>query len=135
MELASSVDIKMLSIPEDKLQLMLQDLGPAFHKGIIPAGVYKDQKEVVQIPALLTCICVRADFPEDGAYTITKTLMENQGALAAIHSVGKEWTLENTLKNPPAPFHPGSVKYFKEKNGWSSGLEELQQQLLKLGGS
>ena len=121
MELASDVEIRMLSVPDDKLQVMLQELGPAFHKGIVPAGMYKDQKEVVQIPALLTCVAVRADFPDDSAYMITKTLMDNQEALGAIHSVGKEWTLENTLKGPPAPFHPGAIKYFKEKNLWSSG--------------
>ncbi len=133
MELSSSTDIKMISIPDDKLQVMLQELGPAFHKGIIPAGIYKDQKEVLLMPALLTCITSRADFPENVAYTITQVLTENQGALAAVHSVGKEWTLENTLKNPPAPFHPGSIKYFKEKGVWNPNLDRVQQHLLKMG--
>jgi uncharacterized protein len=133
MELSSGTEIKMLSMPDDKLKLMLQELGPAFHKGVIPAGVYKDQKEALQIPALLTCIAARADFPEDVAYTITKVLMENQGALTAVHSVGKEWTLENTLKNAPAPFHPGAIRYFKEKGVWNPDLEQAQQQLLRMG--
>ncbi len=133
MELSSGTDIKMISVPDDKLQLMLQELGPAFHKGLIPAGVYKDQKEILQIPALLTCIATRADFPEDVAYTITQVLLENQGTLAAVHSVGKEWTLENTLKNPPAPFHSGSIKYFKGKGVWDPNLDHAQQQLLKMG--
>lgn len=135
MELANDIDIQFLSIPDDKLQLMLQDLGPAFHKGVVPAGVYKGQNYVIQIPALLTCIASRADFPEDLAYTITKTLMDNQETLKAIHAVGSEWTLENTLKSPPAPFHPGAIKYFKEKGVWNTTLDQMQQQILKLGGS
>jgi hypothetical protein len=135
MELSKDVDINFLSIPDDKLQLMLRELGPAFHKGVVPAGTYKDQNQVIQIPSLLTCIAARADFPEDLAYTITKTLMDNQEALATMHSVGKEWTMENTSKSPPAPFHPGAIKYFKEKGVWNDNLEQVQQQLFKLGGS
>jgi len=135
MELSRDVDINFLSIPDDKLQLMLRELGPAFHKGVVPAGTYKDQNQIIQIPSLLTCIAARADFPEDLAYTITKTLMDNQEALATMHSVGKEWTMENTLKSPPAPFHPGAIKYFKEKGFWNANLEQVQQQLFKLGGS
>lgn len=135
MELANDIDVTFLSIPDDKLQLMLKDLGPAFHKGVVPPRTYKDQGQVIQIPSLLTCIVTRADFPEDLAYTITKTLMDNQEALTAIHSVGKEWTMENTLKSPPAPFHPGAMKYFKEKGVWNTNLDQMQQQILKLGGS
>ncbi len=135
MELARDIDIIFLSMPDDKLQLMLQDLGPAFHKGVVPAGTYKDQSQMIQIPSLLTCIVGRSDFPEDLAYTITKTLMDNQEALKAIHSVGSEWTMENTLKSPPAPFHLGAIKYFKEKGVWTTSLEQLQQQVLKMGGS
>jgi TRAP transporter TAXI family solute receptor len=135
MELARDIDLVFLSFPDDKLQLMLQDLGPAFHKGVVPAGTYKDQSQLIQIPSLLTCIVGRSDFPEESAYTITKTLMDNQEALKAIHSVGKEWTMENSLKDPPAPFHSGAIKYYKEKGVWSPSLEKVQQQLLKSGGS
>jgi TRAP transporter TAXI family solute receptor len=131
LDLAGAVDMVFLSIPDDKYQVMLQDLGPAFLSGTIPAGVYKGQDQPVHLPMLLLCVSVRPDFPEDTAYKITKTLMENQEALKAIHNVGKEWTLANTLRPPPAPFHPGAVKYFKEKGVWTSSQEAAQQALLK----
>ena len=59
--------------------------------------------------------------------------MESQKELEAVHNVGKEWTLKNSVKKPPAPFHPGAIKYFKEKDAWSAALEQTQQQLLKMG--
>ena len=133
MDLARDVDVTFLSIPDDKFQLMLKELGPAFLEGEVPAGIYKGQDYPIQVPLLLLGVSVRSDFPEDTAYKITKTLMESQKELEAVHNVGKEWTLKNTLKKPPAPFHPGAIKYFKEKGAWSAGLEQTQQQLLKMG--
>lgn len=133
MDLARDVDVTFLSIPDDKFQLMLKELGPAFQEGDIPAGIYKGQDHSVQVPLLLLGVTVRSDFPEGAAYRVTKTLMEGQKDLEAVHNVGKEWTLKNTLKKPPAPFHPGAIKYFKEKGGWSTILEQTQQHLLKMG--
>jgi len=81
----------------------------------------------------LTDIAVRADFPEDMAYLITKTLLESQKELTMVHSEGKEWTVSNTLKPPPAPFHSGAIKYFKEKGLWTPDLEKFQEKLLRKG--
>jgi TRAP-type uncharacterized transport system substrate-binding protein len=89
--------------------------------------------EDVKVPALLAEIAVRADFPEDLAYLLTKTLMESEKELANVHSVGKEWTVSNTLRPPPAPFHSGAIKYFKEKGLWSPALEKYQEKLSKIG--
>jgi uncharacterized protein len=133
MDLARDVDVTFLSIPDDKFQLMFKELGPAFQEGDVPAGIYKGQDHPIQVPLLLLGVTVRSDFLEDTAYKVTKTLMESQKDLEAVHNVGKEWTLKNTMKKPPAPFHPGAIKYFKEKGVWSAALEQVQQQLLKMG--
>jgi len=133
LELAQSVDVTFLSISDDKMGRILEELGPAFHEGVIPKGTYKGQMEDVKVPALLAEIAVRADFPEDLAYLLTKTLMESEKELANVHSVGKEWTVSNTLRPPPAPFHSGAIKYFKERGLWSPALEKFQEKLSKIG--
>lgn len=133
MDLAQDVDVVFLSIPSDKFELMLKEMGPAFQEGVVSAGTYKGQDYPLHLPLLLLSVAVRADFQEDTAYKITKTLMENQKDLEAVHNVGKEWTLKNTLRKPAAPFHTGAIKYFKEKKVWTPALEQVQQQLLKLG--
>jgi hypothetical protein len=133
MDLANDVDLVFMSFPDDKLELMIKELGPAFQKGVVPPGIYKGQDYPIQTTLLLLGVTARPDFPEETAYTITKTLMESQKELAAVHNVGKEWTLENTLKKPPVPFHPGAIRYFKEKGVWTASFEQVQQQLLKMG--
>jgi TRAP-type uncharacterized transport system substrate-binding protein len=59
--------------------------------------------------------------------------MESEKELANVHSVGKEWTVSNTLRPPPAPFHSGAIKYFKERGLWSPALEKFQEKLSKIG--
>jgi TRAP transporter TAXI family solute receptor len=133
MDLANDADVFFNSFPDDKLNLMLKEIGIPFLKGVVPPGIYKGQTEPIQTTLLLLGVSVRHDFPEETAYRVTKTLMESQKELAAVHNVGKEWTMENTLKKPPAPFHPGAIKYFKEKGAWTPVLDQAQQELLKMG--
>ena len=132
MDLANDADVFFNSFPDDKLNVMLKEIGIPFLKGVVPPGVYKGQTEPIQTTLLLLGVSVRQDFPEETAYRVTKTLMESQKELAAVHNVGKEWTMENTLKKPPAPFHPGAIKYFKEKGVWTPVLDQAQQELLKM---
>ncbi|MEJ5349882.1 MAG: TAXI family TRAP transporter solute-binding subunit [Desulfosoma sp.] len=56
--------------------------------------------------------------PEDLAYTITKTVFENLETLHASVKPSKDTTAENTARfvgKTAIPFHPGAVRYFKEK--------------------
>jgi TRAP transporter TAXI family solute receptor len=56
---------------------------------------------------------------DDNAYKIAKLLYESQGKLAA---VGKAFGLYDKSKlasNRGVPFHPGAIKYYKEKGIWA----------------
>lgn len=58
------------------------------------------------------------NLPEDLAYTITKTVFENLETLHAAVKPSKDTTAENTARfvgTTAIPFHPGAVRYFKEK--------------------
>jgi len=48
-------------------------------------------------------------------YNLTKALFENQADLASAHAKGKEVNLKYAVQGVSIPFHPGAVKYFKEK--------------------
>lgn len=132
LELCQSVDINFINIPDDKMKQMLEELGPAFSMALIPKGTYKGQNEDVKAPSLIAVLAVRSDLPDDIAYKITKTIIESQKELASIHSEAKEWKIENILRPPPAPFHPGSIKYLKEKGLWDQNLERYQERILKM---
>ena len=55
---------------------------------------------------------------ENLVYEITKALFEHQTELAAIHPEAVNLSLEYAVKESPAPFHPGAIRYYKEKHVW-----------------
>jgi uncharacterized protein len=118
LDLFHNTDLTLLQIPDDKLDWIIKKLGPAFHKTTIPAGTYKGQNRDVKVPAMSSIIACRADLPEETVYKITKAIFTNYNEIKAGHSSGADWTLKNTLKDEPIPFHPGSIRYFKEIGAW-----------------
>jgi len=75
-------------------------------------------------------VVARKDFPDDAAYQIIKAMWEYKG-LSSYHVKFAEWTPETfASKNLTTPYHPGSVKFLKEKNLWSKELEAKQKELL-----
>jgi uncharacterized protein len=54
---------------------------------------------------------------EDMAYQITKTLMESRDDLATVHAEARNIKDESQkTANAGIPWHPGALKYFREKN-------------------
>ncbi|MCX7857497.1 MAG: TAXI family TRAP transporter solute-binding subunit [Deltaproteobacteria bacterium] len=71
------------------------------------------------------------ELPESIAYTITKALYEHYKEFELVHKLLKEWNQESFLsKDIVIPYHPGAVKYFKEKGIWNKEMEEIQSKLL-----
>jgi TRAP transporter TAXI family solute receptor len=123
-DLTEASDVRFLSLPDDKLAEILTALGPAFRKGIVPAGTYRGQDADVAAPAVAAVLVARADIPADSVYALTKAVFEHPERLRTIHSAGRDWTVQNTLTAPPVPFHPGAARYFKEIGAWREDLLE-----------
>lgn len=88
----------------------------------IKAGV-----PVVTIPAILG---TRAGMDDKTAYLIVKTLLENQKELIPVHRNFKQWSPDRAVRDLGMPYHPGAVRYYKEKGLWTPKMEELQRSLL-----
>jgi len=39
--------------------------------------------------------------------------------------------LKETMEEPKIPFHPGAIRYFKEKKLWTPELQKEQEELVK----
>lgn len=134
-ELAQDLDIRWIDM-SGEMESILDALGEEFVEGVIPAGTYKGQEQDVRVPFYSTTVSASADMPEDAAYNITKAVLENTETLAAGHPDGEEWTTENSLATmPPAPFHPGAVRYYEEAGAWTEEMQQAQDELLAQTGS
>ncbi len=89
--------------------------GDVYITGEVPAGIYPGVDTPVAVVGVMNLLVVKASMDEQLAYDITRVLHEHQPELAAIHPEARRLTLESAVKDSPAPFHPGAIRYYKEK--------------------
>jgi TRAP transporter TAXI family solute receptor len=105
------------------------DLLPALHArydaaqlplAVIPARSYPGQDEDVPTVGCATLLVVDARMSETLAYEITRAVLEHTAELAAIHPIARGWTPESAAQGSPVPFHPGAIRFFRERGAWPS---------------
>lgn len=82
---------------------------------VIPAGTYRTQKADMNTVGLFNFAVAHKDLPDSLVYELTKAIMENNAEMVQGHAAAKESLPANAAKNDFLTFHPGAVKYFKEK--------------------
>lgn len=84
-----------------------------YSKVTIPANTYSglaEETDTVAVKAILIC---RPGLDNDLVYNLTRSLYENVGQMG--HAKAKEIKLEQAKVGISTPFHPGALKYYKEK--------------------
>ncbi|MBW2040074.1 MAG: TAXI family TRAP transporter solute-binding subunit [Deltaproteobacteria bacterium] len=120
MELARDIPIRLLETEPEALKKM-QAKFPNVVPFIIPAGTYKGIDKDVHTYTLPQMWICRTDLPEDLVYKIIKAVYDHSEERNAIHPMAKKYTIENAFrgtKSVPVGFHPGAIKYYKEKGIW-----------------
>jgi len=68
---------------------------------------------------------------EDAIYNVTKALWENYKEFEGVHKLLADWTPKTFVtKEALIPYHPGAIRFYKEKGVWTPELEALQKSLL-----
>ena len=89
-----------------------QALQRGHHPGQHLSGQDKDNADTEVWNILVTS----DKMPDDDAYNIVKTLVEKKADIVAVHKEAESFSLDNQIQErSPVPFHPGALKYFKEK--------------------
>ena len=92
-----------------------------------PPGLAKDTPLV----CMKINVLASEHLSDAAAYQLVKTVWDYNQELVKIHVAFREWTHENMIyKKPVVPYHPGAIKFFKDKNLWTPELEKVQQGLL-----
>lgn len=84
----------------------------------IPVGSYPGVDSSVPVVGVANVLVVNRSMPDDLAYDITRVLFEKQAELAAIHPEARNLSLRTATKGSPAEFHPGAIRYYREKEVW-----------------
>jgi TRAP transporter TAXI family solute receptor len=117
LDLGATPGIKIHLIPHgDAVAKMVAKYGPLYFVGIIPKGTYGGVEADVPVATITNLLTVHERMDEPLAYQITKLLYERTPDLVAVHQAAKEITLKSGVVGSPIPFHPGALRYYKEKN-------------------
>lgn len=112
-DLAASTDIRLLNLSDEVIG-SISGQYPFFTRYTIPAGTYQKVDEEAQTVGTMNTLICRADLDETFVYNFTKTVMEQNEALAAIHPNAGLFNQENTLAGAVIPIHPGAKRYYEE---------------------
>lgn len=115
-EPATSVDIRMIHLNHDKIKEMV-DENPYYIMTKIPAGTYKGVDYDVETYAVTATVITNINVDEDVVYDMTKTVFDNLDQLRESHAAFRNLNPDEMLQGLSAPFHPGAMRYYKEK-GW-----------------
>lgn len=88
---------------------------PEFSESVIPKGTYKSMTADQKTIGLYNFAIANKSMSDDVAYLVTKTILENNAAMVQGHAAASETIAANAKANTFLPFHPGAVRYYKEK--------------------
>jgi uncharacterized protein len=90
--------------------------GPLYAEATIPASTYKGMEADAKNITVWNIMAVNANMDEQLAYDLTRIMLEKRDELALVHkealNIKPEW---QTSDRAGIPWHPGALKYFKEK--------------------
>jgi TRAP transporter TAXI family solute receptor len=100
----------------DGAENMRKKIGPIYVKNKILANAYPGQGVDTTNVDVWNLLVVPENSDEQLIYNITKTMFEKKDELVKVHKDASFLELANqTTSASPIPFHPGAIRYFKEK--------------------
>ena len=114
MDISTQHSVKIINVSDDKAKQLVKKY-PFLSAFTIPAGTYKSITKDVKTVAVNAVLIVNTEVSNDVAYNLVKALFDNQKDLGLAHAKGKELNLKKASSGVSIPFHPGAIKYFKEK--------------------
>jgi hypothetical protein len=116
-DLAATPGMKIKLIDHsDAVEKMNAKYGKLYTASKIPAGSYPGADKDNAIAEVWNIIVTGDKMSNDDAYNIVKTLVEKKADIVAVHKEANSFSLDNQVQErSPIPFHPGALKYFKEK--------------------
>jgi TRAP transporter TAXI family solute receptor len=119
LDLVNAIGVRPRLLPlDDVLPALQKRWGESLYfAGVIPKATYNLAADVPVIN-VANLLVVSETMPEPLAHDITRVMFERQADLAAIHPQARELVLDTALSGSPIPFHPGAIRYYRERGVW-----------------
>ena len=113
-ELETTNKVRFFTFSADEIK-KLKAAMPELSDSVIPKGTYKQQTEDHKTVGLYNFAIANKDVADDLVYAVVKAVLENNPQMIKGHAASKETLVQNWNRNGFLPFHPGAIRYFKEK--------------------
>jgi TRAP transporter TAXI family solute receptor len=109
--------IRYLPLPDDpkSVAAMTKIMPYAYIKLVNPSPAFVGLDGPTRLMAYDYLVAVGAHVKDDTVYRIAKAMYENKAKLAESLRAFGGWDPDSIGKSMPAAFHPGALKFFKEK--------------------
>jgi hypothetical protein len=95
---------------------MNKKYGNLYVEDVIPKATYPGMNGDNRQATVMNILVSHENLSDQAAYDIVKTIFEKRAELIAVHKEAENFKLENQKQAAtPIPFHPGAVRYFKER--------------------
>lgn len=122
-DLSRQIAIRLISLTPAEVKT-LTDAQPYYVDIAIPGGTYKGIDTNTITFGGITALFCRQDLDEDLVERVVRAICEHPQEKEAIHPLARQWNLKNAFRGAGyatkyIPFHPGAIKYFREKRLWN----------------
>ncbi len=116
-DLAATPGVKIKLIDHaDTVAAMNKKYGNLYIQDMIPKGTYSGQTADNKQASVANILVAHEKLSDQAAYNIVKTIFDKRQELINVHKAAEEFKLETQKTSAtPVPYHPGAIKYFKEK--------------------
>lgn len=116
-DLAATPGVKIKLVDHaDLVPAMNKKYGNLYVQDAIPKATYAGMAQDNKQATVWNILVSHEKLSEQAAYNIVKTIFEKRDELIAVHKEAANFKLETQKQAAtPIPYHPGAVKYFKEK--------------------
>ena len=112
--------------------LEIDDQGMAAARKIMPWGyltqigpgpIFTGVDKPMKVYSFDNVLITSAKTPDDFVYKVLDLMEKNKDDLVAVQPVLREFSAANAYKQYNVPYHPGALKFFKERNLTAKAVE------------
>ncbi len=100
------------------LNAIIKKHGRVYNPEVIPKSTYSKLDHDVKTIGVPVIFVTSAGMDENLVYAITKTMFEKKAEIVAVHKQARSLELKSAIALSEVPFHPGAIRYYKEKGVW-----------------
>ena len=116
-DLAATPGVKIKMIDHaNTVAAMNKKYGNLYIEDVIPRTMYSGMAVDNKQATVMNILVANENLSDQAAYNIVKTIFDKRSDLIAVHKEAENFKLENQKEAASSvPWHPGALKYFKER--------------------